>query len=41
MDAGTATIHSYNELEADEGDPKMGRSVNEKLEPMESNMLYV
>ncbi|KAL2023523.1 hypothetical protein VTK56DRAFT_2131 [Thermocarpiscus australiensis] len=33
MDGGTASIHSYNEGESDEGEPGMGISVNEKLEP--------
>ncbi|KAL2180892.1 WD40-repeat-containing domain protein [Thermothelomyces heterothallicus CBS 202.75] len=30
---GTASLHSFNEGESDEGDPAMGISVNEKLEP--------
>ncbi|KAK4151915.1 LEC14B protein [Chaetomidium leptoderma] len=33
QDGGTASIHSFNEGESDEGDPVMGISVNEKLEP--------
>ncbi|KAK4246693.1 WD40-repeat-containing domain protein [Corynascus novoguineensis] len=32
-EVGTASLHSFNEGEADEGDPVMGISVNEKLEP--------
>ncbi|KAL2161317.1 hypothetical protein VTH06DRAFT_8538 [Thermothelomyces fergusii] len=30
---GTASLHSFNEGESDEGDPAMGILVNEKLEP--------
>ncbi|KAK0628659.1 WD40-repeat-containing domain protein [Bombardia bombarda] len=33
MDAGTASVHSFNENEVDEAEPKMGRSVNERLMP--------
>ncbi|KXX80884.1 LEC14B protein [Madurella mycetomatis] len=33
MDGGTASLHSYNECESDEGEPEMGASVNEKLQP--------
>jgi WD repeat-containing protein 23 len=32
MDGGAATVHAYNESEADEGQPPMGVSVNEKME---------
>ncbi|KAL2258341.1 hypothetical protein VTK26DRAFT_8374 [Humicola hyalothermophila] len=34
MDRGTASIHSFNEADDDEGEPAMGISVNEKLEPV-------
>ncbi|EAQ89814.1 hypothetical protein CHGG_06433 [Chaetomium globosum CBS 148.51] len=32
-EVGTASLHSFNEGETDEGDPVMGRAVNEKLQP--------
>lgn len=31
MNNGTVTVHSYNESDSDEGDPKMGISVDEKM----------
>jgi WD repeat-containing protein 23 len=31
LNAGTATLHSFNENEVDEAEPEMGISVNEKL----------
>jgi DDB1- and CUL4-associated factor 11 len=31
LNAGTATLHSFNENEIDEAEPEMGISVNEKL----------
>ncbi|KAK0749466.1 WD40-repeat-containing domain protein [Schizothecium vesticola] len=34
MFGGTATLHSYNEGDFDEAEPKMGRSVDEKLAPL-------
>jgi DDB1- and CUL4-associated factor 11 len=39
MDAGSASVHSWNDGEIDEGDPKMGRSVDEKLEPINHTLL--
>lgn len=33
MARGTCTMHSFNEASDDEGEPEMGRSVNENLEP--------
>lgn len=33
MDGGTASLHSYNECDGDEGEPAMGIRVNERLEP--------
>ncbi|KAL2128827.1 hypothetical protein VTI74DRAFT_8591 [Chaetomium olivicolor] len=33
MDAGTASLHAFNEGETDEGEPVMGIRVNERLEP--------
>jgi DDB1- and CUL4-associated factor 11 len=33
MSCGTCTLHSYNDSTDDEAEPKMGRSVNEKLVP--------
>lgn len=35
MNAGTATLHSYNENDSDEAEPGMGLSVNEKIQPDE------
>lgn len=35
MEAGTASLHSYNECEADEGLPEMGSIFDEKLQPYE------
>ena len=35
MNAGTATLHSYNENDVDEAEPGMGSSVNEKIQPDE------
>ncbi|KAJ4416195.1 hypothetical protein N0V85_002381 [Neurospora sp. IMI 360204] len=35
MNAGTATLHSYNENDVDEAEPGMGLSVNEKVQPDE------
>ncbi|KAJ4298584.1 hypothetical protein N0V88_003614 [Collariella sp. IMI 366227] len=35
MEAGTASLHSFNEGATDEGDPVMGIRLNEKLEPYE------
>jgi DDB1- and CUL4-associated factor 11 len=34
MFGGTATLHSYNEGDFDEAEPKMGRSVDERLAPL-------
>ena len=34
MHSGTATLHSYNEGDFDEAEPKMGLSVDEKLVPI-------
>lgn len=34
-DAGTASLHSFNEIDADEAEPGMGLSVDEKLAPAE------
>lgn len=34
MDGGTASLHSFNEGDDDEGEPSMGIPVNEKLEPI-------
>jgi len=31
LNAGTATLHAFNENEMDEAEPEMGLSVNEKL----------
>lgn len=33
MARGTCSIHSFNESSEDEGDPQMGRSVDEMLQP--------
>ncbi|KAK3996518.1 WD40-repeat-containing domain protein [Cladorrhinum sp. PSN332] len=35
MDAGTASVHSWNDGEVDEAEPRMGMSVDEKLEPVD------
>lgn len=35
MDFGTCTLHSYNEGDEDEVEPKMGRQVDDKLAPVE------
>jgi WD repeat-containing protein 23 len=32
-EGGTASLHSFNEGESDEGEPVMGIPVNEKLQP--------
>ena len=34
MDFGSCTLHSWNDADGDEAEPKMGRLVNEKLEPL-------
>ncbi len=31
IDFGSCTVHSFNESQDDEAEPKMGRRVNEKL----------
>lgn len=33
QESGTASLHSFNEGESDEGEPVMGIPVNEKLQP--------
>ncbi|KAK4227524.1 WD repeat domain-containing protein [Podospora fimiseda] len=39
MDAGTASIHSWNDGDFDEGELEMGRSVDEKLNPLDPALL--
>jgi len=34
MDFGTCTLHSWNDAPDDEAEPKMGRLVNDKVEPL-------
>ncbi|KAK4453514.1 WD40-repeat-containing domain protein [Podospora aff. communis PSN243] len=41
LNAGTATLHSFNENEIDEAEPEMGISVNEKLIETRSSGCYL